>query len=128
MEKVKVIIDWDQNFGAVSDFAPGCVATGKTFDDIKENYKSALEFHLEGLDEVPDIFKGEYVLEFELTAQALLHRFDKLLTRAALSRITKINERQLGHYMTGHKTPRSQQRQKIVDGLHQLGNEFISVV
>lgn len=129
MEKIKVIIDWDENFGAVSDFVEGCVATGKTFDEVKENYASALEFHLEGLEksEIPKELSGTYELEFELTAQALLHRFDKILTRAALSRITGINERQLGHYVSGYRNPKSEQRKKIVEAFHQLGEEFLSV-
>lgn len=130
MKKIGVFIDWNQNFGAVSDLVPGCVATGKTFEEVKENYFSALEFHLEGLEEkeIPKELKGNYELEFEFTVQALLHRFDKILTRAALSRITGINERQLGHYVSGYRSPRAAQKKKIVDGFHKLGKEFLSVV
>ena len=129
MQKIKVIIDWDENFGAVSELVDGCVATGKTFEQVKENYASALEFHLEGLEkvEIPAELSGDYELEFELTAQALLHRFDKILTRSTLSRITGINERQLGHYVSGYRNPRAEQRKKIVDAFHQLGKEFLSV-
>ncbi|WP_244939786.1 type II toxin-antitoxin system HicB family antitoxin [Kaistella daneshvariae] len=129
MKKIKVNIDWDQNFGAVSDLVPGCVATGKTFQQVKENYASALKFHLEGLEptEIPNELSGKYELEYELTAQALLHRFDKILTRAALSRITGINERQLGHYVSGYRNPKAEQRKKIVEAFHQLGKEFLSV-
>ncbi|MBW8361196.1 MAG: type II toxin-antitoxin system HicB family antitoxin [Kaistella sp.] len=129
MEKIKVFIDWDENFGAVSELLPGCVATGKTFEEVKENYNSAVIYHLEGLkkEEIPTEFAGNYELEFELTAQALLHRFDKILTRAALARITGINERQLGHYVSGYRNPRLAQRQKIVEGFHRLGKEFLSV-
>ncbi|CAM3071736.1 type II toxin-antitoxin system HicB family antitoxin [Kaistella daneshvariae] len=129
MKKIKVIIDWDQNFGAVSDLVPGCVATGKTFQQVKENYASALKFHLEGLEptEIPKELSGKYELEYELTAQALLHRFNKILTRAALSRITGINERQLGHYVSGYRNPKAEQRKKIVEAFHQLGEEFLSV-
>ena len=129
MQKIKVFIDWDENFGAVSDLIDGCVAKGKTFEQVQENYKSALSFHLEGLekDEIPQELTKDYELQFEFTAQALLHRFDKILTRAAISRITGINERQLGHYVSGYRNPKSEQRKKIVDGFHQLGREFLSV-
>lgn len=129
MQKIKVIIDWDENFGAVSELVDGCVATGKTYEQVKENYLSALEFHLEGLEkeEIPMELSGDYQLEFELTTQALLHRFDKILTRATISRLTGINERQLGHYVSGYRNPRAEQRKKIVDAFHQLGKEFLSV-
>lgn len=129
MKNIKVIIDWDENFGAFSEEMIGCVATGKTFEEVKQNYESALEFHIEALDEedIPKDFTGKYQLEFELTAQALLHRFDKILTRAALSRITGINERQLGHYVSGYRNPKDEQRKKIVKAFHSLGKEFLSV-
>lgn len=130
MEKIKVIIDWDQNFGAASEMVPGCVATARTFDEAKAAYMSAFEFHLEGLrpEELPEFASKKYELEFELSAQALLHRFDGYITRAALSRATGINAKQLGHYMSGHRTPRADKRKKIVEGLHRLGEEFISVI
>ena len=132
METIKVYIDWKENYGAASDAVLGCVATHKTFEGIKQAYASALEFHLEGMrkdgDEIPKVLQGEYTLEFELTAQALLHRIDGVITRAALARITGINEKQLGQYLTGHRNPRPAQREKIISGLHQIGKEFISVV
>jgi len=132
MEKIKVTIDWENNYGAASDEALGCVATHKTFEGVKEAYASALEFHLEGMrednEEIPAKLQGEYELEFEMTAQALLHHFDGIITRAALSRITGINERQLGHYMTRHRVPRLAQRRKIVDGLHRISKELAAVM
>lgn len=130
MEKIKVIIDWEDNYGAASNEIAGCVATHKTFEGVKKAYASTLTFHIEGMQphEIPDKLQGEYELEFELTAQALLHHFDGILTRAAISRVTGINERQLGHYMTRHRTPRLAQRSRIIDGLHRIGKELTAVV
>jgi predicted RNase H-like HicB family nuclease len=132
MEKIKVIIDWENNYGAASDEVLGCVATHKTFEGVKEAYASALEFHLKGMrednDKIPAKLQGAYELEFEMTAQALLHHFDGIITRAALSRITGINERQLGHYMTRYRRPRPAQRLKIINGLHRIGKELTAVV
>ncbi|WP_417429436.1 type II toxin-antitoxin system HicB family antitoxin [Halpernia sp.] len=61
MQIIKVFIDWDENFGAVSELIDSCVATGKTFEQVKENYASALEFHLEGLEkqEIPKELLGK---------------------------------------------------------------------
>ena len=50
METIKVLVDWLENYGAVSDMIPGCVATHKSFSGIQEAYSSAVEFHLEGLE------------------------------------------------------------------------------
>lgn len=74
MEKLKVFIDWDENFGAVSEQVDGCVSTAKTFEEVKEAYLSALEFHLQGManEEIPTILQGNYKVVFELTPTALL--------------------------------------------------------
>jgi len=132
MKKIKVHIDWEDNFGAASDEVFGCVATQKTLEGVKLAYASALEFHLKGLrkdgDEIPEVLQGDYELSYELTTRAILHHIDGVITRAALARISGINEKQLGHYMTGHRNPRPAQQQKIIDGIHRIGIDFLSVI
>jgi len=132
MQTITVNIDWEENYGAYSEEVAGCAATHKTLEGVKKAYLEALEFHLEGLradgDEIPSVLQTKYRLEFVLNVRALLHYFDGLLTRSALSRVTGINERQLGHYITGHRKPRPEQRKKIVEGLHRIGKEITSVV
>lgn len=131
MEKIIVNITWLDNYGAYSDTIDGCVATHKTLDGVKQAYKEALELHLQGMredgEDIPEILRGDYELCFMLNAQALLHQYDGILTRAAISRITGINEKQLGHYIQGVRNPRKDQRDKIVLGLRKLGNELVSV-
>ncbi len=39
------------NYSAYSPDVPGCVATGSSINDVKENLRKALEFHLRGLKE-----------------------------------------------------------------------------
>jgi predicted RNase H-like HicB family nuclease len=132
MQTITVNIDWEDNYGAYSEEVSGCVATNKTLEGVKQAYIEALEFHLEGLhtdgDEIPAVIQGKYRLDFFLNVRALLHYFEGILTRAALSRVTGINERQLGHYITGHRKPRPEQRKKIVEGIHRIGKEINSVV
>jgi predicted RNase H-like HicB family nuclease len=132
MQIITVNIDWENNYGAYSEEIAGCVATHKTLEGVKQAFIEALEFHLEGLhadgDEIPSVIQGRYRLDFVLNVRALLHYFEGVLTRSALSRITGINERQLGHYITGHRKPRPDQRKKIVEGLHRIGKEINSVV
>lgn len=130
METIKVTIDWLDNYGAVSEMIPGCVATSESIEDVKLAYASAIEFHIEGLnaEEVPNCLKGGFVLEFELSIRALLHQLDGVITRAAISRATGINERQLYHYMSGIRTPRTENRMKILTAIHDIGQKLISVV
>ena len=132
MEKIKVQVSWLDNYGAGSKVVAGCVATHKTLEGVKKAYAESLGWHLEAMkadgDEIPKTLQGDYELEFELNIRALLHYFDGILTRSALARVTGINERQLGHYTTGHRNPRPAQRIKIIEGIHRIGIEFNSVV
>lgn len=126
---IKVIISWrPRAFGAASDDIPGCVAAAERLDEVIREYEDGVKFYLEGLapDEIPECLKGQYHFEYEYTIQALLHRYDGILTRAALSRITGIDPKILGHYMTGYRTPRTARRKQIIDGLHRLGNELLA--
>jgi len=57
-----------RNHSAYIEALPGCVATGKTLTDLKENIKSAVLFHLKhlGKDEIPIAFrdKEKFVYRF----------------------------------------------------------------
>jgi len=39
------------NWAAYSPDVPGCMATGKTREEVERNFKEALAFHIEGLKE-----------------------------------------------------------------------------
>ena len=110
-KRLTVIVEWTgDNFGASAPEVAGCVATGKTLSEVKEAYASALDFHLEGVDEgeLPGwITAREFTLGFELTAGALLKHYGGVVTLNAMSRATGINARQLSHYINGHRTPRA---------------------
>ncbi len=111
MEKKKVIVhvDWEDNYCAgVESLA--CVATGQTMAEVKQRIEETLQWHLEAMrkdgDEIPTEFNGEYELSYQLTAQALLKSSQSVVTQAALSRVTGINQQQLSHYSTGIRRPR----------------------
>lgn len=44
-----VIEDTSTGFSAYSPDLPGCVATGRTKEEIEREMQDAIEFHLEGL-------------------------------------------------------------------------------
>ena len=132
MEKVIVDIYYTgNNFCAYAPILLGCVSTAATLSEMKKNIKEAIEFHVESSledgDSIPDIFIGEYELEFKLSTEALLNAYSDVFTKAALSRITGINQRQLWHYASGMRKPRPTQRKRIEDGLHRLGMELLNI-
>ncbi len=119
------------NFGAYVPALPGCVATGDTPNEIMQNIKEAIDFHVESSiednDPIDDVFKGQYDLVVKFDTVSLLNYYKGIFSNAALHRITGINEKQLQHYSSGLKKPRPAQREKIETGLHKLGKELLAV-
>lgn len=132
MPNIIVDITWEDNYGAFSETVPGCVATHKTLNGVKEAYKTALEMHLAGMAEdgepIPPALQSNYELEYRLNTQAILKSLDGKISRAAIARASGINERQLGHYITGRVSPRPINRKKVVEGIHQIAQDLLKVV
>ena len=122
----------ERGFSASCELLPGwVVAYTGNFTGFVDYVKESIDFYVECAqkdgDEYPAVFDGDYKLSFKMNVQSLLYCYDKILTRAALSRLTGINERQLGHYLCGRSKPRAVQSDKIVNALHSLGAELQSV-
>ncbi len=137
MEKITVNVAWcDKNFGgSFGDNVPGAaVFTARTFAELQQVAKETLEFHVSGMiedgEDVPDWLKTgdyEFVYNYE-DAAALLHAYEPYVSLAAISRASGINQGLLSHYANGLKKPRPEQRRRIVDGLHKIGNELQHVM
>ena len=70
----KVLVDiyyTGNNFCAEAPILPGCVSTASTLPEMKKNIKEAIEFHVgsshENNDPIPEVFKGDYQLEYKLS-------------------------------------------------------------
>ena len=132
MEKVIVEIFYTgKNFCAHVPLLPGCVSTGDKLVEMKKNIREAIEFHLEGCAKdnipVPEVFMVHYELDFVLSTSALLEAYSNIFTKAALSRITGINQRQLWHYAAGIRKPRPAQAKRIQEGINKLGAELMTL-
>lgn len=136
MEKIKVDVQWcDKNFGAsLGDNVPGAVVlTAKTFEELKREVPETLHFHVEGMiadgEDVPQWLRdGDFEFEYNLLDVAtMLRAYEPYYTLAALSHATGINQHQLSHYANGLKHPRPQQRQRIVEGMHEIGRQLLAV-
>lgn len=137
MEKIKVKVDWcDKNFGAVTEDNVLCgmvVATSKSYDGLMAELSDAIRQHVEGLlqdgESVPEwLVANNYEFDIELGVAALLRKCEQFTSLAAIARVSGINQQQLFHYASGLRVPRIEQRKRIVDGIHRIGQEFLSVV
>ncbi|MBR4367674.1 MAG: CopG family transcriptional regulator [Prevotella sp.] len=136
MEKIRVDVQWcDKNFGAsLGDNVPGAVVvTAKTYEELQREVPESLRFHVEGMlqdgDDVPQwLVNGDYELDYNLVdVTTVLRAYEPFVSLAALSHASGINQHQLSHYANGIKHPRPQQRKRIIDGMHKIGRELLSV-
>ena len=134
MEKIIVNVSWcDRNYGASIENVPGSVVvTAKTYDELVNEIKETLNFHVEGMmadgDDVPQWLRdGDYEFEYHYDTASILQMCAPYASLAAISRVSGINKHQLSHYANGMKKPRPEQRKRIIDGIHKIGQELISV-
>lgn len=131
MNTVEVIVEYaGSNLSAYVKDAP-VITTGKDLKEIEKNIREAIDLYLEACKECNvspgNAFQGEYVLSFKVDATTFINYYSGIFTKAALSRITGINERQLWHYAAGVHKPRRIQLEKIQHGVEVLARELQSI-
>jgi predicted RNase H-like HicB family nuclease len=129
---VKVIIEHaGNNFSAYVSAVDGIAVTGDSVDEIKSSMYDAICDYIQVCEdcnlEIPEQFKGDYELQFELDVCSFLRIYAGIFSKSGLEKLTGINQKQLWHYANGKSKPRQAQRLKIEEGLHRLGNELISL-
>ena len=135
MEQLNVYVSWSgKSYCACiqGDEINGIVAiASKTLSGLKKNVQDSIEFHIEGClkdgDNLPEwVASGQYELNYILEASALLHSLDGIITRSAISRVTGINPKVIGHYASGYRNPRPKQKEKIINGIQAISRELAS--
>jgi predicted RNase H-like HicB family nuclease len=65
MQYAMIVEKGETNYSAYFPDLPGCIATGKTLDEVKQRMSEALEMHLRGMREdglpIPEPSLVEYV-------------------------------------------------------------------
>lgn len=128
MKTVEVIVEHaGNNLSAYIEGAP-VITVGNDVKEIEKNMKEAVELYLESCKEMNiapvEVLQGEFTLKFKIDAATFINYYSSIFTKAALSRITGINERQLWHYAAGVHKPRKQQLEKIQKGINALTEEL----
>lgn len=131
MKIVEVIVEHaGNNLSAYIEGAP-VITVGNDVKEIEKNMKEAVELYLESCKEMNiapvEILQGEFTLKFKIDAATFINYYSSIFTKAALSRITGINERQLWHYAAGVHKPRKQQLEKIQKGINALTEELAAI-
>ena len=131
MKTVEVIVEHaGNNLSAYIEGAP-VITVGNDVKEIEKNMKEAVELYLDSCKEMNiapvEVLQGEFPLKFKIDAATFINYYSSIFTKAALSRITGINERQLWHYAAGVHKPRKQQLEKIQKGINALTEELAAI-
>jgi predicted RNase H-like HicB family nuclease len=131
MKTVEVIVEHaGNNLSAYIEGAP-VMTVGNDVKEIEKNMKEAVDLYLDSCKEMNiapvEVLQGEFTLKFKIDAATFINYYSSIFTKAALSRITGINERQLWHYAAGVHKPRKQQLEKIQKGINALTEELAAI-
>ena len=132
MKALNVIIERSENnYSAYLQEVDGVIAVGKSVAEIKQCIIESIEILKESCSEIgceiPVELQGDYTLIFKMDVRSVLDFYSNIFTKAALERITGINQKQLWHYASGERVPRAEQAVKLENALHKLGEELLSI-
>lgn len=130
MKTVKVFIEKGiDNYSAYMDDTPldySCIGTGKTVDEAKEDFMVAYGEMRDYYHSVGKKFE-EIDIEFRYDIPSFLQEYAYAFTLAGLERITGVNQKQLGHYISGYRKPSEKTVRKIEDRIQEFGKQLCSV-
>lgn len=131
MNIIEVIVEYSaENLSAHIEGMPVTVS-GKDLAEVEQKMGETLALYVESCrqkgEEVDARFAEDYDLQIRIDVATFINYYSNIFTKAALSRITGINERQLWHYAAGVHKPRKRQLEKIQNGIHALSQELQSV-
>lgn len=128
---VQVMVEYaGDNLSAYIEGAP-VMTVGKDLKEIEKNISEAVELYLETCEEMQiepvEFLTGEVCYTYKVDTATFINYYSNIFTKAALSRITGINERQIWHYAAGIHKPRAKQLEKIQKGIQSLTEELSNI-
>lgn len=121
-KKIKMVVEkTDTGFSALSEEYP-IFTTGKTIAELMNNALEALKFNFEE----EQIIITQENLKFEIDFKEFFQYY-KVLNAKFLSDKIGMNPTLLSQYVQGHKKPSEAQAEKILFGIHKIGQELSEI-
>jgi len=121
-KKISIIVEkTDTGFSAYSNDYP-IFTTGRTIPELIDNAFEATNLYFE--DEKIEIKHDN--LKFEIDFKQFFQYY-KVLNSKFLADKIGMNPTLLSQYVQGHKKPTDKQTQKILYGIHQIGQELSEI-
>jgi len=121
-KKIKMIVEkTGTGFSAYSENQP-VFTTGKTVPELINNAYEALNLHFEDQEILVTSENVQFDIDFKQFFQ-----YYKVLNSKFLAEKIGMNPTLLSQYVQGHKKPSSKQTEKILFGIHQIGQELSEI-
>ncbi len=128
MRKYKITVEkTPTGYSAYSDEIVGVISTGENWEGVKQNFKVAFQYHLDGLKEDGEDMPNDYKLEFGLDIAQFFEHYS-IFNVSALAKYLEINPQLLHQYKEGHKNVSEKTSIKILKGVHKFAEELLSSV
>jgi len=121
-KKITIIVEkTDTGFSAFSEDYP-IFTTGQSIPELINNTYEATEFYFE--EESVKVNQND--IKFEIDFKQFF-KFYKVLNAKFLAEKIGMNATLLSQYVQGHKKPSAKQTEKILSGIHQIGQELSGI-
>lgn len=101
----------------------GVLGEGYSIEEAKKDFMISYEEMRECFEEQGKEFEEvEFIFRYDIPS--FLQEFAYAFTLAGLERITGINQKQLGHYISGYRKPSAKTIRKMEEGIHNLSEQL----
>lgn len=104
----------------------GIIGTGATVKKAKEDFMAGYEEMKGFIEERGEHFE-EAEISFKYDVPSFLQEYAAAFTLAGLERITGVNQKQLGHYISGYRHPSPKTARKIESGIRAFCQQLSAV-
>lgn len=104
----------------------GIIGTGASVKEAKEDFEAGYKEMKQYVESLGDGFE-EAELSFKYDIPSFLQDFAFAFSLAGLERITGVNQKQLGHYISGYRKPSGKTVRKIEEGIHAFSSQLAAV-
>lgn len=109
----------------------GVSTAASSFNELRDNMHEAISLYIETAneyrEEVPEILKNNFTLEFKFDIQTFMEWMTGVMTQRGLSEIASINESLLSQYASGIKKPGPKQLKRIETAIHRFAEDLQAI-
>ena len=131
MKTVKAIIETgpDHHYSIYigdDEYPYGIIGTGDSIAKAKEDFFLGYEEMRECvMNSGEDFQEAEFIFRYDIPS--FLQEFAYAFTLSGLERITGINQKQLGHYVSGYRKPSAKTIRRMEEGIHSFCDQLRAV-